>query len=666
MFHKLLIANRGEIACRIIKTAKKLNIKTIALYSIIDKNALHVRLADESYLIDRSLTMRSYLNCEKIIEIALKTNTDAIHPGYGFLSENAKFATLCYQKGITFIGPSPDAITAMGDKCKAKRLMKKACIPVIVGYQNNQQDLKTLTEQAEKIGFPLLIKASVGGGGKGVRLVTATDEFKSALQSAKHEAKSNFGDDTVFLEKYIEPPTRHIEIQIFVDRNRNGIYLFDRDCSIQRRHQKLIEEAPAPNLSALTRKKMGETALKAAKAVNYLGTGTVEFLVDKMENFYFMEMNTRLQVEHPVTEMITQLDLVEWQLKIAYGEILPLSQEHIKAKGHAFEARLYAENPSNNFSPSTGKIIFFSLPKENKNVRIDTGITQGDTISFYYDSLIAKIIVHSKNRTTALQWLKKSLENTFIVGVDTNTSFLHQICENSDFKKANSHTILVEKIPLYIKKKLPDEILFFATLAELQYQKKQGEMLSIQSEDRFSPWFIRDSWRLSNQFVRTLYFWNSEGMFEIKIIQSTNGYNFLIKNKEIFIPQFKQTDYFFEFIYNNQNYKAAIINDLDNWQIFHKGNRFTLARHNPKANFSDFANNKTIENERQFIAPMPSIVVEVFVKPNQKVKKGDRLLILEAMKIENTITAPKDGVVKSVFYNSGDLVSEAAELLRFF
>ena len=666
MFRKLLIANRGEIACRIIKTARKCNIKTVALYSEIDKNALHVRLADESYLINHSPTIiNSYLNCEKIIEIALKTNTDVIHPGYGFLSENVKFATLCYQKGITFIGPPPSVIAAMGNKFKAKCLMKKALIPVILGYQDKQQNLKNFIKQAEKIGFPLLIKASVGGGGKGIRLVTAIEEFVSALQSVKREAKSNFGNDTVFLEKYIKP-ARHIEIQIFMDQNGNGVYLFDRDCSIQRRHQKIIEEAPAPNLSNSTRKKMGETALKAAKSVNYLGAGTVEFLVDEMENFYFMEMNTRLQVEHPVTEMITQLDLVEWQFKIAHGDTLPLFQEHIKARGHAFEARLYAENPSNNFSPSTGKIIFFSPPKESKNVRIDTGFTQGDTISPYYDSLIAKIIVHSKDRTAALQQLKKSLENTFIVGVDTNISFLNRICGNADFKSANSRTILVEEMPLQIKEELPDEILFFATLAELQYQKKQGELLSTQSEDRFSPWFIRDSWNLSNQFAQTLCFWNEEKIIKIKIIPSTNGWSFLLKNKKIFISQFKKTNHFFKFIYNNQCYTAMIINDLNNWQIFYKGSHFTLARYNPRANFLDFTDSKTIENDNQIIAPMPGIVVEIFVKLNQKVKKGDCLLVLETMKIENMIIAPRDGTIKSIFYNSGDLVNEDAELLRFF
>ncbi|AZV75880.1 acetyl/propionyl/methylcrotonyl-CoA carboxylase subunit alpha [Coxiella burnetii] len=661
MFRKLLIANRDEIACRIIKTAKKWNIRTIALYSTIDKNALHVRLADESYLIGPPPAAKSYLNREKIINIAMQTNADAIHPGYGFLAEDEKFAALCHQKGLTFIGPPPAAIAAMGDKREAKRLMEKASVPVVPGYQGKQQDLKTLTEQAKKIGFPLLIKASAGGGGKGMRLVTIANELEHALQSAKREAKSSFDDDSVFLEKYINP-ARHIEVQIFIDQKGNGVYLFDRDCSIQRRHQKIIEEAPAPNLSDLTRQKMGETAVKAAKAVNYVGAGTVEFLVDKMENFYFMEMNTRLQVEHPVTEMITGLDLVEWQLKIAQGEMLPLSQKQIKAKGHAFEARLYAENPANNFSPSTGKIIFFSSPKENRNVRLDTGVVQGDTISPYYDPLMAKLIVHDENRSTALQRLQNSLENTFIVGVNTNISFLHQICTNPDFKKANIYTTLIEEIPLNnLEKIIPNEILFFAALAELQQQKKQAKEFATQSDDLFSPWFARDGWRLSSCPTQILRFWDTEKTFDIKITPSPEGYNLLLKNKEISLSQFQQTDHLVEFTYNNQNYKAAVINDADNWHIFYKGNHFTIVRYNPKTHSTD---SSTIEN--QFIASMPGTVIEIFVTAEQNVKKGDRLLILEAMKMEHTVTAPKDGVVKSVFCRPGDLVSEGTELLSFF
>ncbi|MBW5803086.1 acetyl-CoA carboxylase biotin carboxylase subunit [Coxiella endosymbiont of Ornithodoros amblus] len=661
MFRKLIIANRGEITCRIIKTAKKWNIRTVALYSTIDKSALHVRLADESYLIGPPPAAKSYLNREKIINIAMQTNADAIHPGYGFLAEDEKFAALCHQKGLTFIGPPPAVIAAMGDKREAKCLMKKASVPVVPGYQEKQQDLKTLTEQAKKIGFPLLIKASAGGGGKGMRLVTIANELEQALQSAKREAKSSFDDDSVFLEKYINP-ARHIEVQIFIDQKGNGAYLFDRDCSIQRRHQKIIEEAPAPSLSDLTRKKMGETALKAAKAVNYVGAGTVEFLVDKMENFYFMEMNTRLQVEHPVTEMITGLDLVEWQLKIAQGEILPLSQKQIKAKGHAFEARLYSEDPANNFSPSSGKIVFFSSPKENKNVRLDTGVVQGDTISPYYDPLMAKLIVHDENRSTALKRLKTSLENTFIVGVNTNISFLHQICTNRDFKKANIYTTLIEETSLNkLEKIIPNEVLFFSALAELQQQKKQAKEFAAQSDDLFSPWFARDGWRLSICPSQTLRFWDTEKTFDIKITPSLEGCNLLLNNEEISLSQFQQTDHLVEFTYNNQNYKAFVINDPDNWHIFYKGNHFTIARYNPKTHSTD---SSTIEN--QFIASIPGTVIEIFVTAKQNVKKGDHLLILETMKMEHTITAPKDGVVKSVFCRPGDIVSEGTELLSFF
>lgn len=355
MFDTLLIANRGEIACRIIKTAKKCNIKTVSIYSLIDKNALHVKLADEAYPIDQVLTAtESYLNREKIIKAALQANADAIHPGYGFLAEDSEFAALCEKNRIIFIGPPISAITAISDKCKAKRLMEKIGVPIVPGYQGTKQDFKTLANEAKQIGFPLLIKAAAGGGGKGMRLVTAMSKLGDVLQSAKREAKSAFNNDTVFLEKYIKP-ARHIEVQIFFDKKGSGIYLFDRDCSIQRNHQKIIEEAVAPNLKLTTKKKMGETAVKIATAVKYVGAGTIEFLVDRYENFFFLEMNTRLQVEHPVTEMITGLDLVEWQFKVAANEPLPLSQEKIKIEGHSFEARLYAENPYKNFPLLQGK-----------------------------------------------------------------------------------------------------------------------------------------------------------------------------------------------------------------------------------------------------------------------------------------------------------------------
>lgn len=658
MFHTLLIANRGEIACRIIKTAKKCNIKTVAIYSSVDENALHVKLANEAYSIGPTPATESYLNREKIIEVALQANADAIHPGYGFLAEDSKFATLCEKNRIIFIGPPVSAITAMGDKCEAKRLMEKIGVPIVPGYQGTKQDLKTLTNEAKQMGFPLLIKTAAGGGGKGMRLVTDVNELESALQSAKHEAKSAFDDDTIFLEKYIKP-ARHVEVQIFVDQQGNGIYLFDRDCSIQRRHQKIIEEAVAPNLKPTTHKKIGEIAVKAATAVNYIGAGTVEFLVDRSESFYFMEMNTRLQVEHPVTEMITGLDLVEWQFKVAAGEPLPLSQEKIKIEGHAFEARLYAENPYNNFSPSTGKITYFLPPPETENVRFDSGFTKDDTITPYYDSLIAKLIVHGKDRKAALQLLQESLARTCIIGVNTNISFLYQICENTSFKMAALHTTFLEdNVWTEAGKKLPDEILFFACFAELQQQQIQAQQLAAQSEDPHSPWFIRDHWRLSEQSKQKLHVWYRDNPFEMEITQNAGGYLIIIQNRSFLVTHWQQKNHQFTIYYENQLLEATIIYQPDALHIFYGAKHFIIVQHDPKISI-----NHETSVEGQFIAPMPGKVIEIFVKLNQKVKKGDRLLILEAMKMEHTIRAPIDGVVQSIFYQIGSLVEEGSELL---
>lgn len=660
IFHTLLIADRGEIACRIIKTAKKCNIKTVAIYSLVDENALHVKLADEAYPIGPASVIKSYLNREKIIEVALQANADAIHPGYGFLAEDSKFAMLCEKNRIIFIGPPINAITAMSDKCKAKWLMEKIGIPIVPGYQGKKQDLTTMTNEAKQIGFPLLIKAAGGSGGKGMRLVTDVSELSNALQSAKREAKSAFDDDIIFLEKYIKP-ARHVEVQIFFDQQGSGVYLFDRDCSIQRRHQKIIEEAVAPNLKLTTQKKMGAIAVKVATAIKYVGAGTVEFLVDRYENFFFIEMNTRLQVEHPITEMITGLDLIEWQLKIAAGDPLPLSQEKIKIEGHAFEARLYAENPYNNFSPSIGKITYFLPPPETKNVRFDSGFIQGDTITPYYDSLIAKLIVHGKDRKTALELLQESLAKTLIIGVNTNISFLYQICQNVSFKTAALHTTLIEdNVWSRAEEQLPDEILFFACFAELQQQQIQAQQWASQSEDPNSPWFIRDHWRLSEESKQKLHFWYHGNPFEMEVTQNADGHLIIIQNRSFFITHWQQKNHLFTVYYEDQLLEATIIYQPSALYIFYSEKHFIIFQHDPKIPI-----NYETAIEGQFIAPMPGTVIEIFVKPNQKVKKGDQLLILEAMKMEHTIRAPTGGMVKSVLCQIGSLVGEGHELLTF-
>jgi 3-methylcrotonyl-CoA carboxylase alpha subunit len=661
MIKKLLIANRGEIACRIIKTAKRMNMTTVAVYSAIDKNALHVALADEAYLIGPAPAAQSYLDSKKIIDVAKQSAADAIHPGYGFLAEDAEFAALCEKNKIIFVGPSAAAIAAMGDKRNAKHLMEKADIPIVPGYSDAKQDVDTLKTQIKKIGLPVLIKASAGGGGKGMRLVTAMDQVADALTAAKREAKSSFGDDTIFLEKYIEP-ARHIEVQIFMDQQGNGVYLFDRDCSLQRRHQKIIEEADAPNLPAKVREQMGNTAVLAAKAIQYVGAGTIEFLVDDKANFYFMEMNTRLQVEHPVTEMITGLDLVEWQLQVAAGKPLPLPQSQLQKQGHAFEARIYAENPQNNFSPSIGKLVYFSMPAENKQVRIDTGVRCGDQISPYYDPLIAKLIVWNKDRESALTLLKTSLAATFIVGVDTNVTFLSQLCDNNDFQKAKIHTGFVEQHAndwQVSEKQITDELLAFIALAKLAEENRIAQTYRKKSSDQHSPWFLRDHWHLLDKSSQQIRFWYQDQLNQLTIKQINSDYELVISNKTLtFQAQIEK--HTLTITINQHSYCAHLFSHEHTLHLFYSGNHYFIHWQNPKKIGTDAQ-----ASENRFIAPMPGTIVEILVKPGQQVKKGDRLLTLEAMKMEHTILAPTDGSIKNIHCQVGDLINEGVELLEF-
>ncbi|MEO8123461.1 MAG: acetyl/propionyl/methylcrotonyl-CoA carboxylase subunit alpha, partial [Burkholderiales bacterium] len=444
MFKKILIANRGEIACRVIKTARNMGVATVAVYSEADANARHVRMADEAVLIGPPAASESYLVGERILEVAKQTGAEAIHPGYGFLSENAEFAEACEKAGIVFIGPPASAIRAMGLKSASKALMEKAGVPLTPGYHGDNQDSSFLAKQAEAIGYPVLIKASAGGGGKGMRRVDAAADFEAALVSCKREARNSFGDDDVLVEKYILQP-RHIEIQVFGDTHGNCVYLFERDCSVQRRHQKVLEEAPAPGMTPDRRAAMGQAAVDAAKAVGYVGAGTVEFIATQDGGFYFMEMNTRLQVEHPVTEMITGLDLVEWQLRVASGEPLPLRQEQLEINGHALEARIYAEDPDRGFLPSTGRLVHLSPPPETDHVRVDTGVEQGDEITPYYDPMIAKLIVWGADRRQALARMRQALAQYRIVGVSNNVDFLARLVAVPSFANAQLDTSLIER-----------------------------------------------------------------------------------------------------------------------------------------------------------------------------------------------------------------------------
>ncbi|HZP88021.1 MAG TPA: acetyl-CoA carboxylase biotin carboxylase subunit, partial [Burkholderiales bacterium] len=504
MFDKILIANRGEIAVRVARTCKRMGVRTVAVYSDADASAMHVAACDEAYRIGAPPARESYLNGARVIEIALRSGAQAIHPGYGFLSENADFAQACTDAGLRFIGPPAEAIRAMGSKSAAKALMEKAGVPLVPGYHGEAQDFATLEREAQRIGFPILIKASAGGGGKGMRVVERVADLQAALDGAKREAAAAFGDDRMLIEKYLLRP-RHIEMQIFADAHGHCIHLFERDCSVQRRHQKVLEEAPAPGMTASRRRQMASAAIAAARAVNYVNAGTVEFIVDDAGEFYFMEMNTRLQVEHPVTEMITGLDLVEWQLRVACGEPLPRGQEQIAMNGHAIEARIYAEDPANDFLPVAGRIERLRQPTPSSHVRIDTGVREGDDIGVYYDPMIAKLIVWDVDRGVALRRLRTALAEYQIVGLDTNIPFLVSVVSHRAFANAHTEPGLLDTglIARYRAELLPDivsasdQTLALAVLAELTALDAQAQARALTSPDRWSPWHATDGWRLN-------------------------------------------------------------------------------------------------------------------------------------------------------------------------
>ncbi len=499
MFEKILIANRGEIAVRVARTAKRLGIRTVAVYSEADAGAMHAEICDEAYLIGGAAARDSYLRGERIIQVARESGAQAIHPGYGFLAENADFARACADAEIVFVGPPAAAIEAMGSKSAAKALMEKAGVPLVPGYHGEEQDDSFLETEADRIGYPVLIKASAGGGGKGMRVVEHREEFSKSLAAARREAKSGFGDDRVLIEKYLVR-SRHIEVQVFADQSGECVHLFERDCSVQRRHQKIIEEAPAPGMTEARRRKMGAAAVAAAKAVGYVGAGTVEFITEEDGNFYFMEMNTRLQVEHPVTEMITGLDLVEWQLTVADGGKLPLAQKALNIAGHAFEARVYAEDPNRGFLPATGTITHLRQPSESPHVRVDTGVREGDEISINYDPMIAKVIARDVDRPSALRRLRGALGEYEIVGPKTNVSFLLDLASHHAFAGADVEPSLLDTalIERYRAELFPDAepasdtVLSLAVLSELLHVDDQARAAAAASGDPYSPWHRRD------------------------------------------------------------------------------------------------------------------------------------------------------------------------------
>ena len=612
---KILIANRGEIACRVIRTARRMNIRTVAIYSDADKNALHVRDADEAVHIGPSAANESYLVVEKIIEACRSTGADAVHPGYGFLSENPAFVRACTAAGITFIGPSAESMEAMGLKDAAKKRMDAASVPTTPGYHGKAQDLNTLQSEAKKIGYPVLIKAVAGGGGKGMRKVDSAKEFEAALASCQREAASSFGDDRVLIEKYITSP-RHIEVQVFGDTHGNVIHAFERDCSIQRRHQKVLEEAPAPGMTSKVRAAMTEAAVKAAKAVDYVGAGTVEFIVDgsgplRKDGFWFMEMNTRLQVEHPVTEMITGLDLVEWQIRVARGEALP-SQDEITLTGHAVEARIYAEDPEADFLPSVGALDILRLPKAH---RIDTGVEQGGEVSIYYDPMIAKMIVHSGNRHTALAELDGLCRETCVYPVKSNARFLAACLSHQEFIEGDVSTNFIAQ---------NETVLFAGATANKEIDSLAAALLPKNTEAAFD---CTSGWRM-NLPPRT-HFTRSHNGEDIALPLRPN-----VKKIKKHVTRYTHLNGEIVFI----DGKAFLIEPLTK-------------------------SDAVIGGGNMISAPMPGKIISVNVSSGEKVAKGDALIVVEAMKMEMTLPAPRDGVVETVNVLPGALVADDEILL---
>ncbi|CAB3874781.1 Acetyl-/propionyl-coenzyme A carboxylase alpha chain [Achromobacter dolens] len=667
MFDTLLIANRGEIACRVAATARRLGIRTVAVYSDADANARHVAACDIAVHIGGSEPRASYLRADAILQAARDTGAQAIHPGYGFLSENEAFAEAAEQAGIAFVGPPASAIAAMGSKSAAKSLMEKAGVPLVPGYHGDNQDPQFLKEQADAIGYPVLIKASAGGGGKGMRVVESSGAFLDALASCQREAASSFGDDRVLIERYLQKP-RHIEIQVFADSHGNCVYLFERDCSVQRRHQKVIEEAPAPGMTEERRRAMGEAAVAAARAVGYVGAGTVEFIAEPDGRFYFMEMNTRLQVEHPVTEMITGHDLVEWQLRVAAGQPLPARQEDLRIHGHAIEARIYAENPEKGFLPSIGTLAYLGLPAHvafaNGDIRVDGGVRTGDTITPFYDPMIAKLIVHGADRDQARARMLRALAQTQAVGVQTNVAFLSRLMRDSAFAAADLDTGLIERQrATLLPEPTPADTATLA-LATAAVLASQGQAQSApHAAAPADPWDTRDGWRLGGRYQRTLQ-WIDNGETR-HVTVARQGADWTLDSGDGARPfAWRAEDRdgparVLRITLDGRERAGTVVLHADKAHVFGDGGARVLDLYDPLAHAQDTQG----DHGGGLTAPMPGKIISIAVKAGDSVAKGQPLLVMEAMKMEHTISAPADGKVEELFYAVGDQVTEGAELV---
>ncbi|PPT90612.1 3-methylcrotonyl-CoA carboxylase [Xanthomonas theicola] len=659
MFDKILIANRGEIACRVIATCRKLGIASVAVYSDADQDARHVRLADEAIHIGAAPARDSYLRGERILDAAQASGAQAIHPGYGFLSENADFADACAARGIVFIGPPPAAIRAMGDKSAAKALMHAAAVPLTPGYHGQRQEPDFLRAQADAIGYPVLIKASAGGGGKGMRRVERSEEFAAALAACQREAQSAFGNAHVLVEKYVLRP-RHIEIQVFGDTHGELAYLFERDCSVQRRHQKVLEEAPAPGMSAERRAAMGQAAVEAARAVGYVGAGTVEFIVAPDGAFYFMEMNTRLQVEHPVTECITGTDLVEWQLRVAAGQPLPRRQHQLAIRGHALEARLYAEDPARGFLPSTGRLQHLRLPTVDAHTRVDAGVEQGDVIGPHYDPMIAKLIVWDETRERALRRMQAALAACQLVGVATNAAFLQRLVGTAAFAGADLDTALIERehAALFAAAAAPAESAWtLAALACLLHERAT----TAQPGDPHSPWDLGDGWRLGAPAPRNLTLQHGDTRRTLRATATDAGWR--VHDSATATTRLaagELRDGRLQIHLDAQRVHADAVFAGTCLHLFVDGQVHLFERHDPLAE-----DDRPVADSGGLTAPMPGRIVALLVAPGTRVARGTPLLVLEAMKMEHTLQAPADGVVHGYRVREGELVGDGVALLDF-
>uniref|UniRef100_A0A6Q2Z1Q9 Methylcrotonoyl-CoA carboxylase subunit alpha, mitochondrial n=1 Tax=Esox lucius TaxID=8010 RepID=A0A6Q2Z1Q9_ESOLU len=663
---KVLIANRGEIACRVMRTAKKMGVRSVAVYSDADRHSMHVAMADEAYNIGPAASQQSYLSMEKVLEVAKKSGSHAVHPGYGFLSENTEFAEACKQEGIIFIGPPSSAIRDMGIKSTSKYIMSAAGVPIIEGYHGEDQSDEKLQAEAVRIGYPVMIKAVRGGGGKGMRIAHTAEDFHEQLESARREARKSFNDDVMLVEKFVEDP-RHVEVQVFGDQHGNAVYLFERDCSVQRRHQKIIEEAPGPGISEEVRRNLGEAAVRAAKAVNYVGAGTVEFIMDAQHNFYFMEMNTRLQVEHPVSEMITGTDLVEWQLRVAAGERLPLLQDEIKLMGHSFEARIYAEDPNNDFLPGAGPLLHLSTPQADECTRIETGVREGDEVSAHYDPMIAKLVVWGEDRSAALKKLRYCLRQYNIVGLNTNIDFLLSLTGHPEFEAGNVTTSFIPQhyAELFPKPSPPSKAtLCQAALGLLLQERANTRVFRDQSNDPFSPFASSSGRRVNILYSRNMVLQLGETNVDVTVTYNPDGtYSMEIEREMFQVSGKMETEGQASFLrcsVNGVKSRPKLFILHNTVHIFSMEGSVDVSVPVPK-----FLAGVNTGAQGGAVAPMTGTIEKVLVKAGDTVQIGDALMVMNAMKMEHTIRAPKSGVIKKVFFKEGSQANRHAALVEF-